>query len=236
MALVVASACVIGVAILQRARVRTFVLPRVSDQAWRLPGLRTAMSRSWERKYRQLQDRKLPRGAVVMLGDSITEFADWVSLIPDVEVHNHGIGGDDTIGVLRRLHLVTQAAPSAVFLMIGTNDLGKRDLSVEEIVTNVAAILDRIRSESPTTDVYVQSVLPRWHTRCAEVAQLNAGIEGLVRERNVTWIDLRPLFDRGDGSMDLALAPDALHPNVDGYRRWATAIEPYFKQPMAESE
>src|SRR5215510_7190548 len=120
-------AVIIGatLAVLQRGKIRSFVLPLVSDQVWRVPGLRAAMAKGWERKYRELEARELPAGAVVMLGDSITDYADWASLVPDVVLHNHGMAGDDTAGVLRRLHLVTRSSPSDVFLMIGTNDLGK---------------------------------------------------------------------------------------------------------------
>ena len=185
-----------------------------------------SMRRSWERKAAQLASQTLPPDSVVMLGDSITEFADWPTLLPGATVHNHGIGGDDTLGVLRRLHLVTDAKPAQVFLMIGTNDLGKGDLPVSTIVENLGEIVDRIQAESPTTQIYVQSVLPRWHTRRCAVQQLNAGIEAIAHDRGVEWVELRPLFDQGDGTMDLAFAPDALHPNLDGYQRWARAIEP----------
>ena len=155
-------------------------------------------------------------GDVVMLGDSITEGADWSALLPGVRIHNHGIGGDDTDGVLRRLALVTDRRPGKVFVMIGTNDIGKGVHSVDEIVVNIATIVDRIRADSPTTEIYLQSVLPRVRRRADQVSGVNRGIEALARDRGATWIDLRPIFDQGDGAMDLSLAPDALHPNARG--------------------
>ena len=119
-------------------------------------------------------------GDVVMLGDSITEGGDWATLFPRTQVHNHGIGGDDTVGVLRRLDLVTRAQPAKVFLMIGTNDLGKGTLTIDEIVANVEEIVTRIRIENPTSELYVQSVLPRWHTRTDDLRRLNDGIESVA--------------------------------------------------------
>jgi lysophospholipase L1-like esterase len=91
---------------------------------------------------------------------------------------------------------------------------------------NVTPTITRIRIENPTTELYVQSVLPRWHTRTDAVRRLNDGIESLACGNDATWIDLRPLFDQGDGTMDLDLAPDALHPNAEGYRRWVEVISP----------
>ena len=97
-------------------------------------------------------------------------------------VHNQGIGGDDTAGVLRRLALVTDRRPGKVFLMIGTNDIGKGVSSVGEIVDNVAAIVDQIRTDSPTTEVYVQSVLPRLRRRADQVGSVNRGIETVAHD------------------------------------------------------
>jgi lysophospholipase L1-like esterase len=205
-------------------RAARFVLPRLSDRAWTLPLLPLLMDRMWERKRAALGRLEMQPGDVVMLGDSITERGDWATFFPQTRVHNHGIGGDDTIGVLRRLDLVTKAQSAKVFLMIGTNDLGKGTLTVDEIVANVKEIVTRIRDECPSTEIHVQSVLPRWHSRTDAVRRLNDGIESLACGNDATWIDLRPLFDQGDGTMDLDLAPDALHPNAEGYRRWVEAI------------
>ncbi len=165
-------------------------------------------------------------GDIVMLGDSITEGADWATLFPQIRVHNHGIGGDDTVGVLRRLDLITRTRPAKVFVMIGTNDLGKGTRPVDEITANVEEIIIRLRDAIPSTEIFVQSVLPRWHTRTDDVRRLNDGIEAVAENTGSIWIDLRPAFDRGDGTMDLELAPDALHPNAEGYRRWAELIAP----------
>ena len=94
--------------VLARSRAGTraarFALPRLADRAWTLPVLPAVIDRQWE--------KKMQPGDVVMLGDSITEGADWAALLPQTRVHNHGIGGDDTVGVLRRLDLVTRAQPA----------------------------------------------------------------------------------------------------------------------------
>ena len=63
--------------------------------------------------------------------------------------------------------------------------------------------------------------------RADQVNGVNRGIEALAQDRGATWIDLRPIFDQGDGAMDLSLAPDALHPNAEGNRRWAEYLAPF---------
>ena len=209
------------------ARVRQVVLPAVADHAWQLPGLAGLMERGYNRRIELFASYDVQPGDVVMLGDSITEGADWPALLPGIRIHNHGIGGDDTDGVLRRLALVTDRRPGKVFVMIGTNDIGKGVHSVDEIVRNIATIVDRIRADSPTTEIYLQSVLPRVRRRADQVGGVNRGIETLARDRGATWIDLRPIFEQGDGAMDLSLAPDALHPNAEGNRRWAEFLAPH---------
>jgi lysophospholipase L1-like esterase len=202
------------------------VLPELSDHAWQLPGLAGLMERGYHRRVELFASYDVQPGDVVMLGDSITEGADWQDLLPGVRIHNQGIGGDDTDGVLRRLALVTDRRPGKVFVMIGTNDIGKGVHSVDEIVANITTIVDRIRADSPTTEIYLQSVLPRLRRRAEQVGGVNRGIEALVQDRGATWIDLRPIFDHGDGAMNLRLAPDALHPNAEGNRRWAEFLAP----------
>jgi lysophospholipase L1-like esterase len=205
-------------------RLRRFLLPRLVDVAWDLPYLGRAMTKSWDRRYEELQALEMQPGDIVMLGDSITEFGDWQQLLPGVRVHNHGIGGDDTYGVLRRLDLVTRAQPGTIFLMIGTNDLGKGTPRAD-IVENAASIVDQIRREVPTAVLHVQSILPRWRTRTSDIEALNVALESVATSRGAFWVDLRPRFDRGDGTMDLELSPDALHLNAVGYARWAEDIQ-----------
>jgi len=78
-----------------------------------------------ERRLKWWNDRERDQGAVVFLGDSITQ--GWASLakdFPDLKVANRGISGDVTRGVLYRLKEdVLDLNPAAVVLLIGTNDL-----------------------------------------------------------------------------------------------------------------
>jgi hypothetical protein len=208
------------------ARLNRFFVARLADHAWDLPFLAAVMRRGWERRIKLFESYDMQPGDVVMLGDSITEMVDWSSLLPGVRVHNQGIGGDDCNGVLRRLDLVTRSAPGKVFLMIGTNDIGKGVITVDELGVNIAKIIERIHLDVPTTRIYVQSVLPRLRRRADLVRDLNRVLEEVARVHGVEWIDLWPIFDRGDGEVRAELAFDALHPTPEGYRRWVEVIGP----------
>ena len=162
---------------------------------------------------------------IVFLGDSITEGGPWEELFPDLPVRNRGVGGDTTEGVLKRLQQVTRAEPSKVFLLIGTNDLF-RGVSEDEIVGNITEILDRLKQETPDTEVYLQSVLPRAPSYRAAVEALNARLAEVALEHGSAWVDLYPAFlDPETGGIRAELSNDELHLLGPGYALWKEQIE-----------
>lgn len=162
---------------------------------------------------------------IVFLGDSITEGGPWEELFPDLRVRNRGIGGDTSDGVLARLEQVTRTTPTKVFLLIGTNDLFRGD-SEDEIVSNITDILDRMKQETPDTEVYLQSVLPRAASYRADIEALNVRLSEVALEHGSAWIDLYPAFlDPETGGIRAELSNDELHLLGPGYALWKEQIE-----------
>jgi lysophospholipase L1-like esterase len=162
---------------------------------------------------------------IVFLGDSLTEGGPWEELFPYVRVRNRGIGGDTSDGVLARLEQVTRATPAKVFLLIGTNDLFRGEPE-DEIVANITDILDRLKQETPDTEVYLQSVLPRAASFRADVEALNSRLAEVALERGAAWIDLYPAFlDPETGGIRAELSNDELHLLGPGYALWKQQIE-----------
>ena len=62
-------------------------------------------------------------------------------------------------GVYDRLDAVVNGAPAKIFLLIGINDVD-RGASADTIVERIGMIVDKIRKDSPSTKIYLQSVLP----------------------------------------------------------------------------
>jgi lysophospholipase L1-like esterase len=162
---------------------------------------------------------------VVFLGDSITEGGPWDELFPGVRTRNRGIGGDTTAGVLRRLEQVTRAQPAKVFLLIGTNDLFA-GASEAEVVSNIEEILDRVKQESPDTELYLQSVLPRAPDYRERIESLNTRLAEVAGERGAAWVDLYPAFiDPETDGIRAELSNDELHLLGPGYALWKEQIE-----------
>lgn len=172
---------------------------------------------------------------IIMLGNSITDGGEWSELFGDLRVKNRGISGDITEGVLSRLSSIVKGRPAKVFMLIGINDLS-RGYTPDSITARIFRIVDTIRTGSPRTQVYVQSILPlnpsfnkfQDHMpHAAEVPVINARLASEADARGYTFIDLYPAFVNSEGLLDPAYTNDGLHLLGAGYLRWRDLISPY---------
>jgi lysophospholipase L1-like esterase len=144
---------------------------------------------------------------IVFLGNSITFWAEWEELLHNRHVKNRGIPGDNSYGVLERLDEVTGGRPAKVFLMIGINDLA-RNIPADVLLYNCKRIVRKIRAESPSTKIYVQSLLPvneslnklpNHTSKGVLVREINSGLEKMAAAERVTFINLYSHFTDTDG-------------------------------------
>jgi lysophospholipase L1-like esterase len=172
-------------------------------------------------------------GAVVFLGDSITE--GWSTLardFPNLKVANRGIGGDITSGVMFRLQYdVLDLHPAGIVLLIGTNDLGNNG-DPADVADNTKEILLAIKKFNPNLKVIVCKVMPRSDGGGprfdAKIKKLNALVEDFVKtEPNFTLCDTYSIFADDQGNPNLTdFKPDHLHLNAAGYAVWKAALDP----------
>jgi lysophospholipase L1-like esterase len=196
----------------------------------------------WTKKHypariKQFQQDTLHPGDIVMLGNSITEQGgDWSAKLGIAHVHNRGISGDVTDGVLLRLNEITYSKPQAVFVLIGINDLynwhdKKQIPSVEYIAKNIVAIAKQIKKQSPQTTVYVQTILPTSKPYLQSGIQaLNTILKNSASRGKYQVIDLHTQFTDAAGLLSPALTTDGTHLNDSGYRVWANYIQPIAKR------
>jgi len=168
-------------------------------------------------------------GAIIFVGNSITEGCHWSELFPEKTILNRGIGGDISGGVLARMDEIIRHQPSKLFIDIGTNDLaiGK---SNAKVMANYRAIIQKVQTESPNTKIYVQSILPvgrrvfYGHDNL-KIPPLNAEIKQMCDELQLTYIDLQPIFADSEGYLDERFTNDKLHLLGAGYLAWKEVIE-----------
>ena len=173
------------------------------------------------------------KGAVVFLGDSITQ--GWNSLVnafPNIHVANRGIGGDTTRGILYRLKAdVLDLKPKAIVLLIGTNDIGY-GATPEDVVDNIKAILQNIRKYNPNMPIIVCKVMPRSDRNLhveGKIQQLNSLLEAYVKgQSNMAICDTWSIYADANGDCSKDIFPDLLHPNAAGYAKWTAQLNPIF--------
>lgn len=177
------------------------------------------------------------RNEIVFLGNSITDGAEWYELLGNKRIRNRGISADVTEGILLRLDAITKLKPAKIFIMIGVNDIA-RNMTTGEITANYRTILERIRTESPKTKVFIESVLPvnpatgmaLNHTnKTAQIMELNEKLKELATEFGHTYIDLFSVMADSNNHLPRKYSIDGLHLSYEGYRVWTEAIRPYVR-------
>lgn len=174
---------------------------------------------------------------IVMLGNSLTEAGkDWGARLKKKNVRNRGIIGDEAMGVYDRLHQILPGHPAKLFLLIGINDVS-HDLSADSVVTLITRLIDRIQQESPQTKIYLQSLLPINESVCKYktmigktdvVPAINQQLKALTASRQITFIDLFPLFtEKGTNVLQKELTNDGLHLTEEGYKIWSKKLRKY---------
>lgn len=207
-----------------------FVLQRLGGWRYALLKLQTDTAGLYHHRaqhFERLPDR---RGAVVFLGDSQTAQAEWHEMFRSEQaILNRGISGDYVAGTLERLPEVLRHQPTKIFLLIGVNDLifGSEVADIERVYRD---IVQKIRAESPDTELYLQSILPvnneirRSGTNNEKITALNARIAEVARDYALPYIDLNTLLQDADGNLAAKFSEDGLHLNGLGYAVWVKEV------------
>jgi lysophospholipase L1-like esterase len=243
--LIILATCIIALATpisgtAQNARPQSadpFAIPATDDG---LPGAGPIRRYDWfqqlwrERRSAWAKERAKDQGAVVFLGDSITQL--WGEALPaafpGVKIANRGISGDTTRGVLIRLKDdVLVLEPKAVVLLIGTNDLDE-GATPEIIAGNVKLILAALKAHSPRMPVILCQVFPSSASLRRPADQIKAVntlyLAAVKNDAQVVPLDTWSLFADPNGDAKPSEFPDLLHPNRIGYAKWAAALDPLF--------
>jgi beta-glucosidase len=64
--------------------------------------------------------------------------------------------------------------------------------------------------------------------------QINALLPALADGRHVYFLNINQALLEGDGTLSKQVMPDLLHPNEQGYARWAAAMAPTLQQLLRQ--
>jgi lysophospholipase L1-like esterase len=179
-------------------------------------------------------DRETNSGAVVFLGDSITQGwgDDFSGAFDGMPKANRGISGDTTRGMLYRLaDDVIRLNPAAVVMLMGTNDLEENATPVM-VAENVQLILAELRKHHAEMPIVLCEVFPSSASKkrpADQIKEVNRRYRAIAQaDPKITVVETWTLFADEKGDAKQAEFPDLLHPNQAGYAKWEAALRPVF--------
>lgn len=185
---------------------------------------------------------------VVLLGDSITQSWGgpgrnvgsvagglWNEFFGELRVANFGISGDRTQHILWRIQNgnLANLQPKLIVIMIGTNNL-QHD-SADDVALGIEQIVKQIEERRDGSKILLLGIFPREISSGdplrIKLNRVNEQIASLADQRRCFYEDLSEAFVNQAGQLKADLfSGDNLHLSQQGYRTWATAIQPYLKR------
>jgi lysophospholipase L1-like esterase len=178
---------------------------------------------------------------VVLLGDSLTSGGQFphTGELPGVNIHNLGIPGDTTWGILARLHEIWDLNPEFVFLMIGVNDLGHGERP-EDIVVRHRRIWESVKNPGGPTLVLHPLLpvnparFPGWYSALhnGTIHDLNFHLEVEASKLFIPILDFREHYTDPEGNLKEEYTLDGLHLQEGAYHHWDDALRDYLSENL----
>lgn len=179
-------------------------------------------------------------GAIVFLGNSLTEAGQWQEWFNSSKIYNRGIPGDHCDGMRQRLADALGKAPQAVFLMAGINDLAYHKPSV--VKEKYEALIHELRKRYPACRLYLVSILPvnnkSWYVPIDNkaIVEMNAFIGNLAKKLKVPFVDLHSKMTDEEGQLRKALTVDGVHLTPAGYQLWLEELRPLVENELRSQQ
>lgn len=195
----------------------------------------------WMKRHAKvLEQAKAGGSEVVFLGDSITQGWEgrgvqvWRKyfLDPPYRALNLGFSGDRTENVLWRIDHgeLDGYKAKAIVLMIGTNNGG-----CAESVEGTKRIVALMKKTHPEAKILLLPIFPMGEKPGTKTRRQRAAASAryqteIVDGKTVFWHDFNAKLLTSDGTLTKDMAPDGVHPGVQGYDIWAAEVLPFFRR------
>lgn len=164
---------------------------------------------------------------VVMIGDSLTDGAEWQDLFPSLKLANRGINGDRTDEVLDRLESIHSTSAPKAFIMLGVNDF-LQGRGGEEVFGHYQSIASKLVEWE--MKVFIQSTIlagKQDKQINKKITLLNNRLQHLAKQsESITFIDINVGL-APNSFLSSKYSQDGIHLNGHGYAVWKKFIAPY---------
>ncbi len=163
---------------------------------------------------------------LLMLGDSLVEWGDWDTLLPELHVINRGKAGELCEGLSARLFDELEQAPEPDFilLMSGTNNLL---FGSPHFTAMFQTMLPRLRLFCGTSTVFVCSILPMTAPGLSKesLAAINQELRDAAEASGCRFLDMTaPFAEQCLPITKPCFLSDGVHLSTLGYQIWAKEI------------
>lgn len=195
-------------------------------------------NKTYKTRMQSFKDAPLQKGQIVFFGNSITFAGKWDTYFPIQKPANRGISGDNTDGMIARIHEAIAAQPSKIFILAGINDISLQR-SNATILRQMKLLLRQLKAGSPDTEIYVQSLLPindeklkysRLKGKEVQIDEYNQALKAMCDEMEVNYIDIHTSLLESPRCLKAEYTDDGLHINEDAYAVWVELIKQYVEQ------
>jgi lysophospholipase L1-like esterase len=170
---------------------------------------------------------------IVMLGNSLTDYAEWSELLNRPDVANRGIGSDVTAGFIERLNYIINIRPRICFIEGGVNDLSK-GVSQNIIIKNLSSIIDNLQINGIRPVLTTVTLVAEQRRNAVEfnrkIKQLNMEIVKLAQKKNVKLIDLNQYVSNESFLISEYAVKDGIHFTKATYLIWKQEVEKILKE------
>ena len=172
---------------------------------------------------------------IVFFGDS--QIALWwmCPYFGAMPIKNRGISGDWASKSINRFKRdVLDLNPSAVFILIGTNDLGYGE-SIKSITGSIEMMMKEANRHS--IKVIIGSLLPVNGIYIADhplqsILEINDSLSMICQKYNSVYVDFYSGFVNDKGYFKKKFTDDGLHPNQEGYHIMTRMLVPILMEHL----
>lgn len=138
------------------------------------------------------------------------------------EMINAGVSGETSAGARSRIDWLLRQRPAVLVLETGAND-GLRGQDPDSLRANLAAIVGRIRAESPGTRILLLGMEAPRNWGGTYVRRFRDAYRQVAVADDLAFV---PFFLEGVAGVDSLNQADGIHPTASGQRRLAEAVWP----------
>lgn len=194
-----------------------------------------------QHRYDSFQATPTEPNQIVFAGNSITNMHSWFEAFgSNQDVIGRGNSGGFATEILEQVETYIDSKPRKLFLMIGTNDISS-GTAYAKTANDIQIICKRVRLESPETEIYLQTILPRTSNAKPDFELCNDILRQFVADLDDPKVHLVDLSETmaplgQTATRNTWTCWDGLHPRAIGYSAWCHYIQDLVGYPTVYAD